>query len=180
MHLNLKKISQTKLKFTSWNVKGMINMTKIKQVLTRIKQSLKKSSTVFLQETHLLKEELLKVQRRWPGQVFASCYFSHSRGVMLLIHKSIPFIVNNTILDKAGRYLIVQETYISKVINLVNFYGPNEDNPTLFENLFILLASLPDAALLAGDFNCTLNLLLDRSSGLDSSHSKSRGKKSNL
>uniref|UniRef100_A0A671ML84 Uncharacterized protein n=1 Tax=Sinocyclocheilus anshuiensis TaxID=1608454 RepID=A0A671ML84_9TELE len=74
--------------------------------MTRINQL--ESSIVFLQETHLLKEELQKVQRRWSGQVLASCFSSHSRGVMVLIHKAVPFQVNKNITDKAGRYLIVQ------------------------------------------------------------------------
>ncbi len=152
----------------------MIQLVKLKQVMTRIKQL--ESSIVFLQETHLLKEELLKVQRRWPGQVLASCCSSHARGVMVLIHMSAPFLVNNSITDKAGRYLIVQGSYMGKAINLVNIYGPNEDNPMFFENLFILLASLPGMVIIAGDFNCTLDPLLDRSSGLDSSHSQSRKK----
>ncbi len=93
-------------------------MVKLKQVMTRIKQL--ESSMVFLQETHLLKEELLKVQRRWPGQILVSSYSSHARGVMVLIHKSAPFLVNNSITDKAGSYLIVQGSYMSKAINLVN------------------------------------------------------------
>lgn len=119
-----------KLKFTSWNVRGMINTVKLKQVMTRIKQL--ESTIVFLQETHLLKEELQKIQRRWPGQVLASCFSSHSRGVMVLIHKSVPFQVNKEIADRAGRYLIIQGTYMSKIINLVNIYAPNEDNPAFF------------------------------------------------
>lgn len=134
------------------------------------------SSIIFLQETHLLKEELPKIQRRWPGQVLASCYTSHSRGVLLLIHKSVPFKVNKCITDRAGRYLIVQGTFLSKVINLVNIYGPNEDNPVFFEKLFILIASLHGTVIIAGDFNCTLDPLLDRSSGVDGSHSQSRRK----
>lgn len=152
----------------------MIRLVKLKQVMTRIKQM--ESSIIFLQETHLLKEELPKIQRRWSGQVLASCYTSHSRGVLLLIHKSVPFKVNKCITDKAGRYLIVQGTFMSKVINLVNIYGPNEDNPVFFEKLFILIASLHGTVIMAGDFNCTLDPLLDRSSGVDGSHSQSRRK----
>lgn len=95
---------------------------------------------------------------------------------MVLIHKAVPFQVNKNITDKAGRYLIVQGTYMSKIINLVNIYAPNENNPALFKNLFLLIASLPGTVIVAGDFNCTLDPLLDRSSGLDSSHSQSRRK----
>lgn len=94
----------------------------------------------------------------------------------MLVHKSVPFQVNNIISDKAGRYLVVQGTLLTESINLVNVYGPNDDNPSFFENLFLLIASLPGKVMIAGDFNCTLDPMLDRSSGLDTSHSQTRKK----
>lgn len=39
-----------------------------------------------------------------------------------------------------------------------------------------MIASLPGTVIIAGDFNCTLDPELDRSSGLDSSHSQGRKK----
>ena len=152
----------------------MVKIIKLKQVITRLKQL--DSSIAFIQETHLLGEDLLKVRRRWPGQVLASCFSSHSRGVMVLIHKSVPFQVNNVVVDTAGRYLVVQGTLLREDINLVNIYAPNDDNPSFFENLFLLIASLSGKVLMAGDFNCTLDPRLDRSSGLVTSHSQSRKK----
>ena len=61
-------------------------------------------------------------------------------------------------------------------INLVNVYGPNDGNSKFFENVCLLIASLPGKVLMAEDFNCTLDPHLDRSSGLDTSYLKS-GKK---
>lgn len=84
-------------KFTSWNVRGMAKLIKLKQVVTRLKKL--DSPIVFIQETHLPTDEILKVCRRLPGQVFSSRFSSHSRGVLVLIHKSVPFQVNNTISD---------------------------------------------------------------------------------
>ena len=78
-----------------------VNYPSFKQVITRLKQL--HSSIVFLQETHVFKDELLKVRRRWRGQVKASCFSSHSRGVMVLIHKFVPFQVENIITDTAVR-----------------------------------------------------------------------------
>lgn len=113
----------------------MAKLIKLKQVITRIKQL--DSSIVFIQESHLLKDDLLKVRRRWPGQVFSYCFSSHSRVVLILIHNSVPFQVSNTISDTAGTYLVVQGTLLQENINLVNLYGPNEDNLAFFENLFL-------------------------------------------
>ena len=53
----------SELQFTSWNVKGLNKLVKLKQVMSRIKQL--KAKIVFLQETHLTPEDVVKV-RRWP------------------------------------------------------------------------------------------------------------------
>lgn len=50
------------IKFTSWNVRGMVKLTELKQVITRLKQL--KSSIVFIQETHLLNEDLIKITKK--------------------------------------------------------------------------------------------------------------------
>ncbi len=166
--------SNNSFKFTSWNVRGMVKLVKLKQVITWLKQL--SSSTAFIQETHFLRDDLMKVHGRWPGKVLASCFPSRSRGVMVLIHNSVPFKVNNTIYDKAGRFLVVQGNLLSEKISLVNNYGPNDDNPSFFENLFLLMANLPGKIILAGDFNCTLDLKLVCSSGMDISHYQTRKK----
>lgn len=151
-----------------------VKLAKIKQILSRVKQL--KSLIVYLQETHLLSDEVIKIKRRWPGHVTSASYLSHTRGVMILIHKLIPLKVDNVIHDMGGRYLIVQGTLINEKINMIHVYAPNEDNPKFFENLFLLMASLPRKALIAGDSNCTLDPKLDRSTGMDSSHIQHRKK----
>ncbi len=93
----------------SWNVRGLGKLSKLKQVVHRLKQL--KASIVFLEESHLLTSELQKTQRRWPGQVYSASYASNARGVITLKHKSIPFKVLKIIPDKAGRYLIVRISY---------------------------------------------------------------------
>lgn len=87
----------------------------------------------------------MKVRRRWPSKVLASCFPSHSRGVRVLIHNSVPFQVNNTIYDKAGRFLVVQGILLKENINLVNVCGPNDDNPSfyLFTHQFIFVDGHP-------------------------------------
>ncbi len=113
--------SNVNLKFTSWSVRGMVKLAKMKQVISRLKQF--KSSDVYLQETNLLSDEVIKVKRRWSGQVISASYLSQTRGVMILIHISVSFEVNNTIRDIGGRYLIVQGTLINEKLNMVNIYA---------------------------------------------------------
>ncbi len=78
-------------KISSWNVRGLGGLTKLKQVMTRIK--IMQSKIVYLQETHLKPSDIGRMKRRWQGQVIVASFSSHSRAVAVLIHKSIPFQV---------------------------------------------------------------------------------------
>lgn len=110
------------IKITTWNVRGLGKLSKLKQVMTRLKHL--NSAVIFLQESHLMSCDLLKVKRRWSGQVYSASFSTNSRGVITLIHKSLPFQVTNTISDPAGRYLIMQGSLFKENITLVNLYGP--------------------------------------------------------
>ena len=46
---------------------------------------------------------------------------------------------------------------MSLALNSASIYGPNEDNPTFFEDFFLTLSSLYGLNIIGGDFNCTLN-----------------------
>lgn len=161
-----------KIKFTSWNCRGLKKLTKVKQVMSRLK--FLQSKVVFLQETHLLSGDISKIRRRWQGQVLSAPYTTHARGVMILIHKSVPLQIQNIVKDPAGRYIMVQGTLLSEIINLINVYGPNEDDPKFYDNLFLTVSNLTGQYIIAGDFNCTLDPLRDRSTGLDDTHTRSR------
>ncbi len=160
------------VKFVSWNCRGLHTLSKIKQVMSRLKQL--QSKIVFLQETHLMPKDLCRIRNRWPGQVFAASFSSQARGVITMIHKSIPFQMDGIIQDPSGRYLIVQGKFLTKPLNLVNIYGPNDDIPKFYSNLFLTLSTFSGFYVMGGDFNCTLDPIRDRSSGLDQSHKQTR------
>lgn len=66
------------------------------------------SKIVFLQETHLTHVDELKMRWRWKGETLSAPFTSQARGVMTLVHESIPLQINKVIKDKAGCYLIIQ------------------------------------------------------------------------
>ena len=140
----------SKIKITSWNVRGLREIAKIKQVLNRIRQL--KCQIVFLQEIHLRATEIDRLQKRWPGQVLCAPYSNYARGVLILIHKSLPFQVANVIPDQYGRYIIVQGNIATHKLNMVCIYGPNDDNPTFFQNLFLTLSTLQGMHIIGWDF----------------------------
>lgn len=158
-----------KIKISSWNCRGLQKLKKVKQVMTKVKSI--HSDIMLLQETHLLSSQETRIRRRWQGNIYSA---SQARGVMILIHKSIPFHVTRVIKDKTGRHIILQGMLITEKINLINIYAPNIDDPKFFHSLFLSISFLSDSYIVEGDFNCTLNPGLDRSSGIDTSHSKSR------
>lgn len=59
-------------------------------------------SIALLQETHLVEVECKKLKREWVNQVFHASY-SKKRGVVILIHKSLPF----SVVSDMGRYVMV-------------------------------------------------------------------------
>lgn len=89
------------------------------------------SKIIFLQETHLALNEDIRIRRRWRGEVFSAPFTTQARGVMTLIHRSIPLNVTKVIADKMGRYLIIQGTLYTECLNLVNIYAPNKDDTFL-------------------------------------------------
>ena len=143
------------IRITSWNVRGLGKLVKLKRVLNRLKCL--KSKIVFLQETHFRSSGTQALVKRWPGQIFDASYSTSARGVAVLIHRSIPFQMVKVIGDTYGRYIIVQGTILTQKINLMNVYGPNEDNPSFFENLFLTVAALDGIHILEGISTVYLN-----------------------
>lgn len=162
-----------KVIITSWNCRGLQKTKKVKEVMNRIKTL--QSKIVFLQETHLTHEDELKVRRRWNGKTLSSPFTYQTRGVKTLIHDSIPLQIHKVVKDKAGRCLIIQGTILREQLILINVYAPNRDKPQFFQSLFLTVASLSVACIMAGDFNCALDPQKDKRSGVDQSHSRSRG-----
>lgn len=161
-----------RINMISWNVRGLRKIVKLKQVMSRLKQL--KTQIAFIQETHLLSNEYIPLKRRWSGQIISASYSSHARGVAILVHSSVPLRIYNTIQDTAGRYVIVLGSLLDQNISLVCIYGPNSDDWNFYNNLFLTLSTLSGYLCIAGDFNCTLDPVLDKSSGVDASHMQSR------
>jgi len=63
---------------------------------------------------------------------------------------------------------------LSQKLNLILIYGPNEDNPSFFERLFLTVSALEGLYIIGGDFNCALDPVLDRSTQIDTTHVQAR------
>ncbi len=126
------------------------------------------------QETHLSAKKVVRVRRRWPGQVFLASFSSHAWGMITNDYKSVPFQLINVADDWFRRYLIIECEILSIRLNLVHVCGTNDDNSTFLRQLFLLLAASPGHFIIGVDFSYALQPELDRSKMIDTSHPQTR------
>ena len=108
-----------------------------------------------LQESHLEDNEHLKLKYSWVGQVHFSSFTTSSRGVVILIHKNLPFQLKKCIKDKYGRFVIINRVLNGKEITIVNLYCPPNYSPDLLAKALSEFAEVSSPlALVGGDFNC--------------------------
>lgn len=148
------------LKIVSLNVKGINHVIKRQKILSFFKKE--RCQIAFLQETHLSDLEHIKLRRSWVGQVFYSPSNSKSRGVAILLHRSLPFTLDKTLSDKEGRYVIMSGYLYGECVVFGCIYAP-----TIYEASFIpqLISDLATFSspnlLLGGDVNCASNPNID-------------------
>lgn len=149
------------VKFVSFNVNGLNGPVKRKRVLTQLKKL--HIDIAFLQETHLTTQEHKKLRREWVGHVLSSSFNSKARGVAILINKNIPVTIGETMIDPAGRYVLVNCQIYSEPWTLLNLYAPNYDDESFVRDIFMKVSGGQQNILVGGDFNFCLDPILDKS-----------------
>ena len=149
------------IKINTWNIKGSNNVVKRKSILNTLKKD--KIQIALLQETHLDDEEHKKYCREWVGQIFFSSYSTSKRGVIILLHKNLPFTVTATFKDTEGRYVLVKGVLHGENILLGNVYAPNIQDENFYASLLCQIADMDcPNMIIGGDFNCALCPMTDR------------------
>ena len=153
-------MSSNKVKFCSWNVRGLREKVKQKKVFSLLKRE--KVDLALIQESHLNDSEHLKLTYGWVSQVYFSSFTTSSRGVAILVSKSLPFRLETCIKDKYGRFVIINGTLQGEEITIMNIYCPPNYSPEFLTKAFTELTELSsEMALVGGDFNCLLCQNLD-------------------
>lgn len=146
----------------SWNVRGVNHPIKRKKILNVLKKE--HVHIAFLQESHLSDIEHEKFKREWIGQIYYSSYTSKSRGVIILMHKNVPFIIEECVKDKQGRYILVKGSLYGESIVLGNIYAPNNFDVNFFMDVFSKVKDFSCAnVILGGDLNSVWDIKQDRS-----------------
>ena len=155
-------VRKTDVRFISWNVKGLNGPVKRARIFNHLKYL--KCEIAFLQETHLLLKDQIRLRKAWVGHMFHSSFNSKTRGTAILIHKKIQFSATTVISDPQGRFVIVSGLLFHKPVVLVNIYAPNWVDDKFMGKVFSLIPDINSQQLiLGGDLNCTINPILDHS-----------------
>ena len=162
---------RTNVRFISWNVKGLNGPVKRARIFNHLKYL--KCEIAFIQETHLLLKDQIRLRKAWVGHVFHSSFDSKTRGTAILIHEKIQFSATTVISDPQGRFVMVSGLLFHKPVILVNIYAPNWDDDKFMGKVFLLIPDINSQQLiLGGDLNCTINPILYRSNPKSTDPSK--------
>lgn len=106
----------------SWNVRGLNSKIKRSLVFNFLKKY--NPHICLLQETHLVGGRTLALRKPWVGAYYHSTYSSYSRGVSVLIHKSLGFTLLDLHLDPDGRYIAIHAMCDRVELLIVGIYIP--------------------------------------------------------
>ena len=164
-----------KIKLATLNCQGLGGKEKRKDVLNFLKQ--KKYSIYFVQDTHFTEKEEKYIRTQWGYECFFSSFNSQSRGVALFINNNFEFKMNRIKRDREGNKIILDITIMGKRITLINIYGPNRDTPAFFESIKADINEFSNEFIIwTGDFNLTLNQVLDTKNYTNINNPRSREK----
>lgn len=112
-------IGGSAVRFTSWNVKGLRGPVKRAKIFAHLKKL--KTEIAFLQETHLITADHIKLKKTWVGQIHHSHFNTKARGAAILIHKKIQFTLDESISDPQGLFIIVTGSLFNTQVILVMY-----------------------------------------------------------
>ena len=112
------------------NVNGLNNPVKHQKVMTKLRRD--KSQIIYLQETHLSKQESEKLKKFGYTKLFYSLFHHGCRGVIIHSNFKELGISIKEISDKEGRYILVRGKLENKMVTLVNVYAPPNSGKFFF------------------------------------------------
>ena len=156
------------IKLCTLNVKGLAGKNKRIQVFEWLKQN--KFNLCFLQELHCTSENYNLWQNEWKDYLFLSGNKSNSLGIGILCN-NLPCnsFEHHDIIP--GRLQTLRFTIQETSYYLINVYGYNQDDTSLFNTLnTIIMENNDNTFIIGGDFNTIVNPLLDKKNGNLNAH----------
>ena len=162
----------------SQNCRGGLSVTPKRHDLFQYFRS-KKYKIVCLQDLHINSKLESCIQAEWgSNDVYFSSYTNMSRGLMILMNNNFEQRVTKVKTDMNGNYIILNMELQGKKLILVNLYGPNEDNPQFYKNVFKIISEFENEnVIMCGDWNLVLEPENECSNYLHVNNSKIKKKK---
>lgn len=163
----------SRIKVVSFNVNGLRSEQKRRSIFNYLKYF--KADIILLQETHSTCEDETVWTNEWGAKVIFNHGTNFSKGVAVLFQRGLPFKTDIIWRDLDGRYIVLEINLNDFKFVIANIYGPNQDRPEFFINLFDTIEKREnDSMLLGGDFNASLNPEMDLYNHSGSMHVKKR------
>jgi len=148
--------SLSKISIYSSNVNGFGDKHKRTGYFLHIKKF--NPDIVLLSDTRLNLDKENQLRNEIEYNCYFNSYASNSRGVAILIKKNLPIKTTPIYNDDEGNILTVLCEVDSKCFTVSAIYGPNDDKPEFFDDLFsMLLTQVTPNAITGGDMNVTLD-----------------------
>lgn len=134
LKLHLKLLKMTSLKIITVNCQGLGDPEKRSDVLNYYKSM--NYNIYCLQDTHFTDKLEPYIQAQWGYKCFFNSYKSNARGVAIMINNNFEYQMHETKKDNSGNYIILDITIEGERMTIVNIYGPNDDNPIFYKDIF--------------------------------------------
>ena len=158
----------TKLKFATYNVRGLKNDKKRRDVFSYL--SSKNFDIICLQETHAEEIDRKKWEKEWRGKIFQSLGSNKSKGCAILLSEKMDTTIVQAHENLENGRLVKLEfsNDDNQQYYILCIYAPNdgEDRKQFFKKLSRKIEQETNnnmCIMIGGDFNCTLNIHKDRS-----------------
>ena len=151
----------TSITIESINCRGVRNRLKRTDIFNKAKTE--QVNILCLQETHITPEDLNMIKDDWNVEYYISGKETNSGGVLIALENNFEHTCHMSIADDQGRYLIldIELPGVARFL-LINVYGPNEDQPDFYVDMFNIIENLDTKNLiLVGDWNTVMNYELD-------------------
>ena len=124
------------LKIITFNCQGLQKDAKRGKVFHWLKEL--GADIILLQETHCCINTIKGWLSEWKGHILYSIGETNARGCCILFREQLTFRVVKELADPNGRYIICDLEIDSKLLTLINTYGPNRDDDSYFSNIYEL------------------------------------------
>ena len=148
-------------KVCTFNCNGLGDIKKRKDVFHNLRS--KNCDIYLLQETHLKTEDEKFIRSNWGYNIWLSGIDSNKNGVAVLFNNSFEYKMFDVHRDPQGCYIALDVEIFKKRCTIMNIYGPSRgDQPEFLNDICRVLENIGnERILIAGDWNCALNMKID-------------------